>query len=476
MARAVVVDLRLRRLRSGHRRARHRGAAAARRADEPRVDGGVRLARPLRRAHRLGAARTGCRPRLRPGLRVDLDRRTQHPCATRPGSAPRSRPRPAPSVGREVGLELAAAHGRPRPTSPRSPRCSTARSPTSTAPSSADRVADRWMRRDRRRRGRCRPGRACGPRPSWSRQGREVVVLEAGDAVGGRIRTDRVDGFLVDRGFQLLNPAYPAVRRWIDVDALRPPVVRRRCRGPHRRAACCTWGHPLRAPRLLPATLAGVGREPAPALALLRWLRPLLHRPGTHGARRARARRPTAPCTTRSTPPACAARCAASSTRSSPASSSTTPAPPRPPSRGCSTAMFAQGTPGAARRRHAGAAAAAGRRARRPGPARHPGLGRTTRGAGVRRRHRRRPADGRPRRRRRRPGGRRATDRDRPVADARRVVTQWFATPTPPTAAARCCTSTPGPCRSGPLVNTAVVSNAAPSYAPPGRHLVPPRR
>ena len=45
--------------------------------------------------------------------------------------------------------------------------------------------------------------------------GRDVVVLEASDGVGGRIRTDRVDGFLVDRGFQLLNPAYPAVRRWV---------------------------------------------------------------------------------------------------------------------------------------------------------------------------------------------------------------------------------------------------------------------
>ena len=46
------------------------------------------------------------------------------------------------------------------------------------------------------------------------------MVLEASDVVGGRIRTERVDGFLVDRGFQLLNPAYPAVRRWVDVDAL----------------------------------------------------------------------------------------------------------------------------------------------------------------------------------------------------------------------------------------------------------------
>ena len=50
--------------------------------------------------------------------------------------------------------------------------------------------------------------------------GRSVVVLEASDAVGGRQRTDRIDGFLVDRGVQVLNPAYPAVRRWVDVQAL----------------------------------------------------------------------------------------------------------------------------------------------------------------------------------------------------------------------------------------------------------------
>lgn len=42
--------------------------------------------------------------------------------------------------------------------------------------------------------------------------GRDVVVLEAGDGIGGRVRTDRVDGFTLDRGFQLYNPAYPEGR------------------------------------------------------------------------------------------------------------------------------------------------------------------------------------------------------------------------------------------------------------------------
>ncbi|MGC4944307.1 NAD(P)/FAD-dependent oxidoreductase [Kribbella sp. DT2] len=51
-------------------------------------------------------------------------------------------------------------------------------------------------------------------------RGLDVTVLEAADAVGGRVRTDRLDGYLCDRGFQLLNPAYPAVRRYVDLPAL----------------------------------------------------------------------------------------------------------------------------------------------------------------------------------------------------------------------------------------------------------------
>jgi monoamine oxidase len=52
------------------------------------------------------------------------------------------------------------------------------------------------------------------------RSGVEVIVLEASDAVGGRMRTDIVDGFRLDRGFQLYNPAYPEGRRVLDYDAL----------------------------------------------------------------------------------------------------------------------------------------------------------------------------------------------------------------------------------------------------------------
>ena len=50
--------------------------------------------------------------------------------------------------------------------------------------------------------------------------GLDVVVLEAADRVGGRVATDVVDGFLVDRGFQVHNTAYPEARRVLDQDAL----------------------------------------------------------------------------------------------------------------------------------------------------------------------------------------------------------------------------------------------------------------
>jgi predicted NAD/FAD-dependent oxidoreductase len=50
--------------------------------------------------------------------------------------------------------------------------------------------------------------------------GREVVVVEAADGVGGRVRTDLVDGLRLDRGFQLFNPSYPEARRMLDLEAL----------------------------------------------------------------------------------------------------------------------------------------------------------------------------------------------------------------------------------------------------------------
>ncbi len=51
--------------------------------------------------------------------------------------------------------------------------------------------------------------------------GHEVLVLEAAEDVGGRMRTDVVRGFRLDRGFQVFNTSYPQVRRRFDLAALR---------------------------------------------------------------------------------------------------------------------------------------------------------------------------------------------------------------------------------------------------------------
>ena len=87
------------------------------------------------------------------------------------------------------------------------------------------------------------------------RAGRDVVVLEASDGVGGRVRTDTIDGHLLDRGFQVVLTAYPELDRQLDVDALR---LRRFQPGG------LVWlgdrlhllGDPLRRPRTLASTVA----------------------------------------------------------------------------------------------------------------------------------------------------------------------------------------------------------------------------
>ncbi|GAB3313709.1 NAD(P)/FAD-dependent oxidoreductase [Larkinella ripae] len=92
------------------------------------------------------------------------------------------------------------------------------------------------------------------------RAGIEATLLEASDGVGGRVRTDVIDGFRLDRGFQILLTAYPEARRLLDYGALnlqrfRPGALIHESTGP-------TSGHwlpfinPLREPSGLFQTLA----------------------------------------------------------------------------------------------------------------------------------------------------------------------------------------------------------------------------
>ncbi|MEY4443960.1 MAG: hypothetical protein RL301_39, partial [Actinomycetota bacterium] len=43
--------------------------------------------------------------------------------------------------------------------------------------------------------------------------GIDVLVIDGSDRVGGRVATDEVDGFKLDRGFQLINAKYPELER-----------------------------------------------------------------------------------------------------------------------------------------------------------------------------------------------------------------------------------------------------------------------
>lgn len=53
-----------------------------------------------------------------------------------------------------------------------------------------------------------------------SESGHDVTVYERSDEIGGRVRSTRRDGFVFDRGFQVLFTAYPEARRYLDYDAL----------------------------------------------------------------------------------------------------------------------------------------------------------------------------------------------------------------------------------------------------------------
>ncbi|MEV0390764.1 NAD(P)/FAD-dependent oxidoreductase [Nonomuraea sp. NPDC050643] len=100
-------------------------------------------------------------------------------------------------------------------------------------------------------------GLACAVR--LHEAGLPVRVLEASDGVGGRVRTDVVGGFRLDRGFQVFNTAYPEARRVLDIDALdlRPFASGLIVQGTSARArVMLPWRHPRHA---LSGPLSGVG-------------------------------------------------------------------------------------------------------------------------------------------------------------------------------------------------------------------------
>ena len=216
-----------------HQHVADRPPAAARRTGEP-----------SRRAAPRPRRRSG-RRRLRAGPRAQPLERHGSPVAT---LARRATPPPlAPEPEQRA---------RPRSPGPRT---------ALTRPAAAEQA----RRRSRSR----RPQASAGPTPRVTRVA-DVVVVGAGlaglacarralrgrastsrctrprDAVGGRVRTDVVDGMLLDRGFQVHNTGYPEAQRVLDHAALDLRPLRRRRAGALRRPA---------APGRRPAAGAGLG-------------------------------------------------------------------------------------------------------------------------------------------------------------------------------------------------------------------------
>jgi len=103
-------------------------------------------------------------------------------------------------------------------------------------------------------------------------KGHDVLVVEASDAVGGRVRTDEVDGYLLDRGFQIFLTAYPVAKRVLDFDAL---DLRRFQPGAlvHTNGATVKLGDPLRRYEDLVETVKAPVGTPLDKIRLLAWMR-----------------------------------------------------------------------------------------------------------------------------------------------------------------------------------------------------------
>jgi len=100
--------------------------------------------------------------------------------------------------------------------------------------------------------------------------GHDVTVYEASSDIGGRMGTTEMEGHPVDVGFHVLHTAYPALKRWVDLEALEAtpmdPSTEVILPSKGRRMLL---GDALRRPSTLLPTLRSVG--PFNALRLLRW-------------------------------------------------------------------------------------------------------------------------------------------------------------------------------------------------------------
>jgi phytoene dehydrogenase-like protein len=106
--------------------------------------------------------------------------------------------------------------------------------------------------------------------------GQSVRILEASDRIGGRVRTDlHEEGYRLDRGFQVLFTAYPAARRMLSYDDLKPrrfdPQASLASNG-----KLYTLADPRRQPDKALVSVVNPLVSPADKLRMLRLLPPLL--------------------------------------------------------------------------------------------------------------------------------------------------------------------------------------------------------
>jgi len=98
--------------------------------------------------------------------------------------------------------------------------------------------------------------------------GRDVRIIEGSDRPGGRVTSDIIDGFICDRGFQLINSKYPALQALNvvqEIDFIKAPRVIEVALGNQRRA--------LGDPRVAPWTALDKATGTIPEkLSLLRFL------------------------------------------------------------------------------------------------------------------------------------------------------------------------------------------------------------